>query len=100
LALLAQPVSAEAALEMGMVSAVVEPDELLAAALELAERFAAGPTQAYAAIKAEIALGATATLPEALAHEADRQRQLAQTADHAAATRAFVAKETTTFVGR
>ena len=51
LALLAEPVTAEAALEMGLVNAVVEPDHVLPAAQELAARLAAGPTAAYAAIK-------------------------------------------------
>ena len=52
LALLAEPISAEAALEMGLVNAVVEPERVLPAAPELAARLAAGPTAAYAAIKA------------------------------------------------
>ena len=51
LALLADPISADAALEMGLVNAVVEPDRVLAAATEIAARLATGPTAAYAAIK-------------------------------------------------
>ncbi len=58
LALLAEPITAEAALEMGLVNAVVEQDRVLPAAQELATRLAAGPTAAYAAIKASIAYAA------------------------------------------
>ena len=73
LALLAEPVTAEAALEMGLVNAVVEPEHVLPAAQELAARLAAGPTAAYAAIKESIAYAATATLAQALAKEAELQ---------------------------
>jgi 2-(1,2-epoxy-1,2-dihydrophenyl)acetyl-CoA isomerase len=67
LALLAEPVSAEAALEMGLVNAVVEPEHVLPSAQELAVRLAAGPTAAYAAIKQSIAYAATTDLESALA---------------------------------
>lgn len=100
LALLAEPIAADAALEMGLVNAVVEPDRVLPAAQELAARLAAGPTAAYAAIKASIAYAATATLPEALAKEAELQRAMGGTADHRNATAAFVAKQKPVFTGR
>src|SRR3954452_13554245 len=68
LSLLAEPITAEAALEMGMVNAVVEEaDRVLPAAQELATRLAAGPTAAYAAIKESLAFAATADLDAALA---------------------------------
>jgi len=100
LALLAEPVSAEAALDMGLVNAVVEPDALLPAALELAHRLASGPTAAYAAIKESLAFGATATLDETLAKEAELQTAMGATADHRNATAAFVAKQKPIFEGR
>ncbi|MGN6608076.1 MAG: enoyl-CoA hydratase/isomerase family protein [Jatrophihabitans sp.] len=100
LALLAEPITAESALEMGLVNAVVEPERLLPAALELAERLAAGPTAAYAAIKQSIAYAATATLADALAKEGELQAAMGRTVDHPAATAAFVAKQKPTFVGR
>ncbi len=99
LCLLAEPVTAEAALEMGMVNAVVEPDHLLPAAQELAARLAAGPTAAYAAIKQSIAYAATSTLAESLAKEADLQSAMGATVDPRAATAAFVAKQKPVFVG-
>ncbi len=100
LALLAEPVSAEAALEMGLVNAVVEPGHLLTAAMELATRLAKGPTAAYAAIKASIAFGADSSLADSLAEEARLQRVMNQTGDHLNAVAAFLAKQPAVFVGR
>jgi 2-(1,2-epoxy-1,2-dihydrophenyl)acetyl-CoA isomerase len=100
LCLLAEPVDAEAALEMGLVSAVVEPDRLLPAAQELAARLAAGPTAAYAAIRESLAFAATATLEEALELEGQLQTQMGMTDDHRNATAAFVAKQRPVFTGR
>jgi 2-(1,2-epoxy-1,2-dihydrophenyl)acetyl-CoA isomerase len=99
LALLAEPITSEAALEMGLVSASVEDDHLLPAAQELAARLAAGPTAAYAAIKESIAFAATASLADALAREAELQAALAHTEDHRTATAAFVAKRQPVYVG-
>jgi 2-(1,2-epoxy-1,2-dihydrophenyl)acetyl-CoA isomerase len=100
LALLAEPITAESALEMGLVNAVVEPDEVLAAAQELATRLAAGPTAAYAAIKQSIAYAAAADLESALAKEDELQTAMGQTEDHRSSTAAFVNKQKPTFLGR
>ena len=99
LALLAEPITAEAALEMGLVNALVEPDRLMPAALELAGRLAGGPTAAYAAIKKSLTYASTATLSDALAMENVLQTQMGHTVDHRAATHAFVQKQKPTFVG-
>lgn len=100
MALLAEPVTAEAALDMGLVNAVVEPDHLLPSVQELAGRLAAGPTAAYAAIKQSIAYAATSDLEAALAKEDELQTAAGSTEDHRNATAAFVAKQTPTFFGR
>ena len=100
LCLLAEPIPAESALEMGLVNAVVEPEHLMPAALELAGRLAAGPTLAYAAIRESLSDAATSTLPEALAKEAELQRAMGATEDHRNATAAFVAKQKPVFEGR
>ena len=99
LCLLAEPVTAESALEMGLVNAVVDPDRVLPAAQELAARLAAGPTLAYGAIKESLAFAATVDLEAALAKEAELQHAMGQTADHRNSTAAFVAKQKPTFVG-
>jgi 2-(1,2-epoxy-1,2-dihydrophenyl)acetyl-CoA isomerase len=99
LALLAEPVSADAALEMGLVNAVVDAERVLPAAQELAAKLAAGPTAAYAAIKQSIAYAASSSLADALAKEAELQAAMGQTDDHHTSTAAFVAKERPVFTG-
>jgi 2-(1,2-epoxy-1,2-dihydrophenyl)acetyl-CoA isomerase len=99
MALLADAVSAEAALEMGMVNAVVDPDHVLPAAQELAARLAGGPTFAYASIKQSLLYGATATLPDVLAREAELQLACGTTQDHAHAVEAFLTKQKPSYVG-
>lgn len=98
--MLAEPVKAARALEIGLVSKVVPPEELADTTRELAIRLANGPTVAYAALKAELTFGSGLDLQNALEMEATLQDQCAQTTDHRAATRAFVDKETPVFEGR
>jgi 2-(1,2-epoxy-1,2-dihydrophenyl)acetyl-CoA isomerase len=100
LALLAEPVDAATAQQLGMVNEVVEPERVLPAAQELAARLAAGPTAAYGAIKQSLATAATATLREALEVEAQLQAAMGDTGDHRNATAAFIAKQKPTFTGR
>ncbi|MGI8698855.1 MAG: enoyl-CoA hydratase-related protein [Mycobacteriales bacterium] len=100
LLMLAEPIAAPAALEMGLVNAVVPVDDLAGATAELAAKLAAGPTAAYAGIKRQLAFAATADLPTALEYEAAEQERAGATADHRAATEAFVAKSTPSFQGR
>src|SRR3954471_497186 len=58
LLMLAEPVPATRAEELGMVTRLVaDAAEVLPAAQELAPRLAAGPTGAYAAIKRELSIG-------------------------------------------
>jgi 2-(1,2-epoxy-1,2-dihydrophenyl)acetyl-CoA isomerase len=99
LCLLAEPINAEAALDMGLVSAVVEPDRLLPATQELATRLAAGPTAAYAAIRESLAFAGNSTLEQALEREGDLQTEMGATEDHRNATAAFVAKQKPVFTG-
>lgn len=98
--LLAEPVSADRALEIGLVTQVVAPEELDQTARALAERLASGPTVAYSAIKAEVSFGAALDLESALEIEAKLQDQCADTADHLNATLAFLEKQKPNFEGR
>lgn len=100
LLMLAEPFTTEQALEMGLLNAVVAPEQVLPATLELATRLAAGPTAAYACIKESVSFAATSTLVEALAKEDELQTRAGATQDHVAAVRAFLAKQVPTFVGR
>ena len=92
-------VSAEGALELGLVNAVVDDKLLTDSATELALRLAAGPTAAFAAIKRTLGAAATQSLPESLALEADLQEQVGRTADHLGGVASFFAKEKPTFTG-
>ena len=97
--MLAEPVTAQQALDMGLVNGVVAVEDLAAAAAELAGKLAAGPTVAYAGIKRALAVAATSDLATALATEADVQAECGKTGDHRNATEAFLAKQPVTFTG-
>ena len=100
LLMLAEPVSAEQALRLGLLTKVVDDDDLAAQVRELAGRLAAGPTAAYGAIKESLLFAAGHGLADSLEKEADLQVRLGDTADHLAATAAFVNKEQPVFHGR
>ncbi len=93
-------VSAENALELGLVNGVVDDEVLASSAQELALRLAAGPTAAYAAIKRTLAHAATHPLADSLELEAELQQQVGTTADHRGAVAAFLNKQQPTFQGR
>jgi 2-(1,2-epoxy-1,2-dihydrophenyl)acetyl-CoA isomerase len=100
LLMLAEPVDARDADRLGLLTRLVDDDEqVLPVARELAARLAAGPTTAYAAIKRELAVAGAGSLTDALGAEAAAQQRCGVTTDHAAATRAFVAKQRPSFTG-
>ena len=99
LLLLAEPIPAGRALDLGLLTSVVPDDELAENALDLVRRLAAGPTAAYGAIKQEVLFAAGHGLEEALEEEAVLQAALGQTVDHREATAAFVRKERPRYVG-
>ncbi len=100
LLMLAEPVSAEEAHRIGMLSRLLDDDEqVVPAAQELAARLAAGPTVAYGAIKRELFIGDAGTLSDALAAEAQAQAICGGTADHQAAVASFLAKQKPVFEG-
>lgn len=100
LLLLAEPVRAEEAVRLGLLTRLVADDEaVLPAAQELAAQLAAGPTVAYAQIKRELA-GPGSALAAALDLEAQAQAACGRTTDHQTATAAFLAKQKPTFIGR
>jgi len=100
LLMLAEPIRAPRALELGLVSQVVEDADLPVTAGALAARLAAGPTAAYAGIKEQLNYAAGHGLAEALEKEAEVQAALGRTADHQAATLAFTRKQEPRFLGR
>ena len=99
LLMLAEPVDAERAQAAVLFTLVVDDDEVVPQAARLASRLAAGPTAAYAGIKAQLLYSAAHGLAESLEHEAEVQAELGRTADHRAATFAFLNREQPTFSG-
>jgi 2-(1,2-epoxy-1,2-dihydrophenyl)acetyl-CoA isomerase len=101
LLMLAQPINSAEANRLGMLTTLVDDDEqVLPVAQELAVRLASGPTVAYAQIKRELQVGASATLAETLEAEAVAQTVSGATADHRSSVEAFVAKQPPVFTGR
>ncbi|HEX7463263.1 MAG TPA: enoyl-CoA hydratase-related protein [Dermatophilaceae bacterium] len=92
-------IPATEALELGMVSRVVRPQELATVVGEVARTIAAGPTLAYGSIRRAIAFSAGHPLSESLAQEADLMAVTGSSQDHAAAVAAFIAKAKPTFRG-
>jgi 2-(1,2-epoxy-1,2-dihydrophenyl)acetyl-CoA isomerase len=92
LALSGDPLSAEDAHRMGLVAAVVAPDQLMTAALERARRLAEGPRQTYALIKRGLERALDLDLEQTLELESQLQAVAAKTADAQEAIRAFLEK--------
>ena len=93
-------VSAAEALEMGMVTGLVEPGDLEAAALGVAESFLAGGPLAQTMIKAGMNLSMSMSFGEALAFEAQAQTVCLGSADAAEGIGAFLNKRRPQFTGR
>ncbi|WP_329175017.1 enoyl-CoA hydratase-related protein [Streptomyces sp. NBC_01477] len=97
LLLFPRAVPAAEAAGLGIANKVVPAADLPAEALAVARRLAAGPTVAYAAIKAALAFSASHSLPESLAEEAGLQTAAGASADHREAVAAFLAKRPAVF---
>jgi 2-(1,2-epoxy-1,2-dihydrophenyl)acetyl-CoA isomerase len=93
-------VSADEALSLGLATQVVPAGELAEVVGSLAARLAAGPTVALGAMRQSLAYAADHTFTEAVANESAQMTRTGQTADHAAAVDAFLAKEKPAFEGR
>lgn len=98
--LTSDPISAEEALRLGLVSRVIEDGELAAETARLAARFASGPALSYRAIKNNFRRAMNGSLEEVLDHEAFNQVRLVTSADHNEAVAAFKEKRKPVFRGR
>lgn len=100
LALLSEPLDAAGALAFGLINRVVAAEKLEAETMMLAEKFARGPTHAYAATRRLINQSFEATsMADQLAAEQQAFIGCALTADFTEATTAFVEKRRATFKG-
>jgi 2-(1,2-epoxy-1,2-dihydrophenyl)acetyl-CoA isomerase len=98
--MLGERISAEQALDWGMIGRVVEDDTLIAEARALATRLARGPTAAYALIRKLARDSAHLGLAEALAAERIAQRDAGRTEDFKQGVTAFLQKRPPIFDGR
>ena len=92
-------VTAERALEMGMINAVVPDEELLPRALAMAERLAQAPTAAIGRIKELLEASATNDYGGQLELERKTQIQSGLTKDFKEGVAAFIEKRPPKFVG-
>jgi len=99
LLMMPRTVGSAEALQLGLATRVVADDELPRAAAELAAELAAGPTLAYASIKAAVLYSQTHDLADSLANESHLMGVTGRSADHRGAVEAFVAKRPPTFTG-
>jgi 2-(1,2-epoxy-1,2-dihydrophenyl)acetyl-CoA isomerase len=97
LMMLADPIGAEQAEAWGMIYRAVDDDELMGAARTIAERFAAGPTQAYGLMKRAFAASFVNSLDAQLDLERDLQREAGASDDFVEGVRAFLEKRPAIF---
>ena len=100
LALTGEPLSGERAAEWGLVWKCVDDEALMAEAMAAAQRLAAGPPLAMAAIKAQLEAAWTDDLAATLEREAVDQAEAFKTQDLREGATAFVEKRAPRFAGR
>jgi 2-(1,2-epoxy-1,2-dihydrophenyl)acetyl-CoA isomerase len=100
MAMLGERVPARQALDWGLVNRVVADEELPAAADELIERLASGPTASYAGSKRQLNRWVYNGMHDQLALEAGIQQEMARSDDFLEGISAFVEKRQARFGGR
>ncbi|MDD3444330.1 MAG: 2-(1,2-epoxy-1,2-dihydrophenyl)acetyl-CoA isomerase PaaG [Zavarzinia sp.] len=99
LALTGDNLSAETALEWGLIWKVVDDAALLDEATKMARHMATQPTLALAAIKQALQVSSTHTLDQQLDLERDLQQHLGRTRDYREGIAAFLDKRPAQFTG-
>ncbi len=94
-----KPISAQQALDYGLVNSVLPDDELRAAAMELALSLAKGPTRAIGLTKRAFNRAVLPTLDAILDYEAHLQEVAGHTEDHREGVEAFLEKRPANFKG-
>jgi len=97
--MLGERIHGEEAERIGLIYKCVEDDALIADATAMAERLAAGPTVAYAEMKANARRGLQSDLATGLMMEAQGQRIAGSSNDAAEGGRSFLEKRKPAFTG-
>jgi enoyl-CoA hydratase/carnithine racemase len=97
---LGETMNADEALRLGVVNYVVQPAELEAETLKLAERLRNSPAIALAAAKQAVYMSQAAELEEMLRYETEAQMRCFESLDGAEGVRAFLEKREPKFTGR
>jgi len=95
-----EPIDGTEAAQIGLANQVVPHDQLMGAALEMANKLAHGPIISMALIKQLVYQGFNQTLPEHLTVATRAQNLARQTEDHKEGVRAFLEKRQPQFKGR
>ena len=98
--LMAETWDANTALSLGLVDHVVSDDAVQDEAERMAQNLAAGPTEAYGAIKRLFAKTSERSFESQLEEEAETLAKVSRTADAREGVRAFIEKRKPVFVGR
>ena len=100
LSLLGEKISADEALQMGMIYKVLPPEELEAAAGDMAAHLATRPTQGLGLIKRALNQSLVNDLESQLLLEADLQASAGTTEDYEEGVKAFLEKRQPQFTGK
>ena len=100
LAMTGNPIDAQEALRLGLVTKVVPPDDFESEWRDAAQILATGPTRALALTKKLVHAASELSLNDQLELEVDTQTEAGNTADHMEGMRAFFEKRSPNFTGR
>lgn len=99
MALLGEKVLAEQAVDLGLVTRVVDDEAVKAEAMKIASKLANGPSVALGMIRKQVAAALNSTLVETIEIEKNYQRAAGYTADFKEAVAAFAEKRKPQFKG-
>lgn len=99
IAWLSDPITADSALQLGLVHRVVEPDAVAASARQIAEQLAKRPTKGLILTRQAFAAGYGQDMESQLEYEAQLQTIAGRTKDYSEGVRAFIEKRTPEFTG-